>query len=101
VLAQFDEYPCFSLDVGLSEDAFVTTFEVTPGNQALVHHAVLMLLDPAAPSRLEGLNNEQAIDRLRQRDPNPTREGWPIESSYERGPAKVRPPPAKWSPGHR
>jgi hypothetical protein len=39
-----------------------------------------MLLDPAAPSRLEGLNSEQAIDRLRQRDPNPTREGWPIEA---------------------
>ena len=98
LLAQFDEYRCFALDIGLSDEAFVTGFELTPGNASIVHHGVLMLLDPAAPSRLEGLSNQQAIERLRGADPNPAREGWRCFSEAGEG-VRVESSPGGWAPG--
>lgn len=36
-----DDYRCFVVDPGLTEDAFVTSFEAFPGNTAIVHHVLL------------------------------------------------------------
>jgi Copper type II ascorbate-dependent monooxygenase, C-terminal domain len=98
VLAAFDEYRCFELDPELVEAAFVTGFEVSPGNTAIVHHAVLMLVDPAAPSYIDGLSNALAIERLRARDPNPGREGWSCFGEAGDG-VMVEGSPGVWAPG--
>ena len=43
-LAEFDEYRCFLVDPGLERDAFLTGYDVTPGNQELVHHVAVLAL---------------------------------------------------------
>ena len=97
-LAEFDEYRCFALDPGLAEQAFVTGFEMAPGNTALVHHGIAMLVDPGGPSYIEGLTNQQAIERLRQTDPNPEREGWRCFSEAGDG-VRIEGTPGVWAPG--
>ena len=97
-LAEFDEYRCFEIDLGLEQQAFVTGFEMSPGNTAIVHHGIAMLVDPAAPSYIEGLTNQQAIDRLRQQDPNPEREGWRCFAEAGDG-VRIEGLPAVWAPG--
>ncbi|WAS90799.1 monooxygenase [Nannocystis punicea] len=42
-----DDYRCFILDPGLTEDAFVTAFEVRLGRPDVVHHLTLFALDTA------------------------------------------------------
>ncbi|MCY1060764.1 hypothetical protein [Nannocystis sp. SCPEA4] len=42
-----DDYRCFVLDPGLTEDAFVTGFEVRLGHSGMVHHMTLFALDSA------------------------------------------------------
>ena len=41
-----DDYRCFLLDPGLTEDVFVTGSDVLPGNPAVVHHAILFAVAP-------------------------------------------------------
>ena len=36
-----DNYRCFILDPKLTEDAFITGYEVIPGNRKIVHHALV------------------------------------------------------------
>ncbi|HWO10560.1 MAG TPA: hypothetical protein VNN80_13805, partial [Polyangiaceae bacterium] len=97
-LAEFDEYRCFALDLDLAEQAFVTGFEVSPGNTAIVHHGIAMLVDPAAPSYIDGLSNAQAIERLRAGDPNPSRDGWSCFGEAGEG-VRIEGPLAVWAPG--
>jgi hypothetical protein len=42
-----DDYRCFLLDPGLGADAFLTGATFTPGDPALVHHAILYRIPPA------------------------------------------------------
>ena len=42
--AERDEYRCFLLDPGLTEDTFVSAFEVIPGATAQVHHVVTYMV---------------------------------------------------------
>ncbi len=44
-----DEFRCFSIDPGLTQDAWLTGLQVLPGNPEVVHH-VLVFSDPAAES---------------------------------------------------
>jgi len=41
-----DDYRCFLIDPGLTEDTFVTGSDVLPGNSAVVHHAILFAVPP-------------------------------------------------------
>ncbi|MEZ4297377.1 MAG: hypothetical protein R3B70_20600 [Polyangiaceae bacterium] len=43
-----DEYRCFVIDLGLSEDRFVTGYEVLPGDKRVVHHAILFVTESDA-----------------------------------------------------
>jgi mono/diheme cytochrome c family protein len=45
--SQLDEYRCFVVDLGLSEDRFVTGYEVVPGDPREVHHAILYVMESA------------------------------------------------------
>jgi hypothetical protein len=42
-----DEYRCFVVDPGLTDDAMITGTEVLPGNPAIVHHSILYTVHPA------------------------------------------------------
>jgi hypothetical protein len=44
---QPDDYQCFVLDPELTEDQFLTAFEVQPGDTRVVHHALLYTLPDA------------------------------------------------------
>jgi hypothetical protein len=41
-----DEYRCFLLDPGFTEDTFVTGVEVLPGRVEIVHHAIVFRVGP-------------------------------------------------------
>ena len=41
-----DDYRCFLLDPGLSDDTFVTGVDVRPGNPEVVHHVILFEVPP-------------------------------------------------------
>jgi hypothetical protein len=43
-----DDYHCFALDPGLTEDRDVVGIEVLPGQPSLVHHVLLFAVPPAA-----------------------------------------------------
>jgi hypothetical protein len=41
-----DDYRCFLVDPGLSDDAFITGVQFLPGNPEIVHHAILYRVPP-------------------------------------------------------
>src|SRR6476661_10827827 len=43
-----DDYRCFVLDPGLARDAFVTGFDIAPGQPAEVHHVILFRVPPSS-----------------------------------------------------
>ncbi len=52
-----DDYRCFLVDLGNTEDAFVTGYEVIPGEPRVVHHAILYSLDtPEVQAEAEQLD---------------------------------------------
>lgn len=60
-----DDYRCFLLDPGLTEDAFVTSARIEPDAAALVHHVILFRVPPESIA---------AADNLDATSPG---EGWP------------------------
>ena len=61
-----DDYRCFLADVGAAQAAMATGFIVTPGNRAIVHHAIIGLYDASSRDALVALDAE-----------TPDRAGWP------------------------
>lgn len=43
--AKFDDYRCFVLDPGLTEDMFITGFHVRPGVASMLHHLTMYSID--------------------------------------------------------
>lgn len=55
-----DDYRCFVLDPGISEDSYLTAYQVEPGNDALVHHIILFALNtPEAEAAAEALDTAE------------------------------------------
>ena len=94
-LAEFDEYRCFLIDPQLDHDMFLTGYEVTPGNPALVHHLLAMPVDLDAIAE-GGQTNAQRIQALD--DESPDRDGWPCFSQAGEG-VEVEGLPVTWAPG--
>ena len=94
-LAEFDEYRCFLVDARLARDTFLTGYDVTPGNPALVHHVLAMPVDPAQVLAGGQTNAErmQALD-----DESPERDGWPCFSQAGEG-VEIQGLPVAWAPG--
>ena len=94
-LAEFDEYRCFLVDPELDRDMFLTGYEVTPGNPALVHHLLALLVDP---ERIVdgGQSNAQRMQALD--DESPDRLGWPCFSMAGEG-VDAEALPVTWAPG--
>ena len=93
-LAEFDEYRCFRVELGLTQDTWVTGSEVLPGNAQMVHHVIGMIVNPAE-STPNGTNEEimQALD-----DESPDREGWPCFGAAGES-VSVESEPVLWAPG--
>ena len=73
-----DEYRCFPIDIGVTEDMFLTGFDTTPGNPAVVHHVIGNFVDPDAIAWNSGKTNRQLMDELDAASPD--RLGWPCFS---------------------
>jgi hypothetical protein len=55
-----DDYRCFIIDPGLTEDRFITAFDVKPGEARQVHHLTLFSLDsPEAEEAAAALDAEE------------------------------------------
>jgi hypothetical protein len=70
--ALFDDYRCFIVDPGLTEDTFITGFEVRPGAVQMLHHLTLFAIDSeSAEKQAEAIDAAEAgpgyscIDDLR------------------------------------
>jgi len=94
-LAEFDEYRCFVLDYPHTGDTFITGYDVSPGNTAIVHHLIGFVVDPNAMGD-GGMTNAQIMANLQAQSPG--RAGWPCFGGAGDG---VNPSglPIAWAPG--
>ena len=95
LLTMNDEYRCFVLDPGIEQDGFVTASSVEPGNPALVHHVLGVIVDPDEVND-EGLTNLEAITALDAESPD--RPGWPCLTLFGEG-LEPKAIPIVWAPG--
>lgn len=93
-LAESDEYRCFLVDPQLESDVFITAHDVLPGNPALVHHVLVMPVDPTLD--VGGRTNLEVIQALDNESPD--RDGWPCYSAAGEGVA-ITGFPVSWAPG--
>jgi len=98
-LSASDEYRCFLLDSGVSAQKFITGYEVTPGNDAMIHHVLGLVVDPSEKAALRdepNLTNGELMARLHAQTPD--REGWSCFSMAGPG-VNVAAIPVIWGPG--
>lgn len=96
-LTKSDEYRCFFLD-NPSEDKrrYLNGYEVLPGNDAIVHHAVMFVV-PGKAMAMDGKMTN--LEKLQENDnKSPDKAGWPCYSMVGEG---VNPVdlPVVWAPG--
>jgi hypothetical protein len=93
--AKYDDYRCFLLDGAIEAPRFITGYELAPGNHAMVHHAILMVVDPDRPVAGGATNMDvmRALD-----DASPDRLGWSCHGLAGEGVA-VDSVPVTWAPG--
>jgi hypothetical protein len=53
-----DDYRCFLLDPGLTEDAFVTSAQIEPGSSRVVHHVILYRILPGSVADAQRIDRE-------------------------------------------
>jgi hypothetical protein len=94
-VAMNDEYRCFPLGSKRADDAYITAYEVRPGNQLLVHHVIAFLVDPDKKTR-DGRTNAEVMKALDDKDLD--RPGWPCFGLAGEG-VEVDAIPAIWAPG--
>jgi hypothetical protein len=94
-LAAHDEYRCFLLDSGLTAQKFITGYEVTPGNAAIVHHVLVFTVDPAKTVG-NGMTNADVMAALDAASPD--RLGWPCFGAAGEG-VSIESVPVTWAPG--
>lgn len=80
-----DDYRCFVVDPGMTEDRFITGFQVVPGDARVVHHVILYSIPTANAER-----NAEALDA---QDETP---GYPCFGGPRVGDSQ---PLALWAPG--
>jgi hypothetical protein len=94
-LAKNDEYRCFPLDPPISANAFLTGYDVAPGEPSIVHHVIVFLVDPNATGQ-GGMTNAAIMQSLD--DQSPDRLGWDCFGAAGDG-VKVSAVPVTWAPG--
>ena len=94
-LAAFDEYRCFLMDPPITADSFLTGYDVSPGDPAVVHHLLAFVVDPERVAK-GGKTNAAVMQALD--DQSPDRLGWPCFGAAGEGVA-VTGVPVTWAPG--
>jgi len=94
-LAEFDEYRCFMVDSPHAGDGFLTGYDVTPGDDAIVHHVLGFIVDLQAIGD-GGRTNAAIIQSLQ--DPASGRVGWPCFGGAGDG-VNSTGLPITWAPG--
>jgi hypothetical protein len=94
-LATFDEYRCFLMDSPNPSDAFLTGYDVTPGEPSIVHHVLMFAVDPQATGA-DGRTNAAIMQSLH--DASPDRPGWPCFGMAGDN-VEVSGVPVTWAPG--
>jgi hypothetical protein len=94
-LAAFDEYRCFRVDTGITGDRFLTGYSVEPGVAEMIHHVLVVIVDPEAPGA-GGVKNKDLIAALDAESPD--RDGWPCFGAAGEG-VQPRGIPVSWAPG--
>ena len=94
-LAENDEYRCFALDSPTTANAFLTGYDVTPGEPSIIHHVIVFVVDPQAQGS-GGMTNAAVIKSLD--DASPDRLGWPCFGGAGDG-LDVASVPVTWAPG--
>jgi hypothetical protein len=51
-----DDYRCFLMDPGFTQDTFITGYDIVPDNTGVVHHTVLFPASPAQRVEADSLN---------------------------------------------
>jgi len=91
--AESDEYRCF--DIGtVDQDTWLTGYDVQPGNAALIHHVLVMPVDPSVVNGT-GKTAAQLMTELEAQD---DREGWPCFGNAGQG-LSYQGIPVAWAPG--
>jgi predicted small lipoprotein YifL len=93
--AHADDYRCFAVDAALPGPQFLTGYEVLPGNPALIHHVLLLQVDPAKVLE-DGRTNGDVMRALH--GASPQQEGWPCYGLAGEG-VEVAGIPVTWAPG--
>ncbi len=97
MLAEHDEYRCYAFDAQLNNDAFITGYEVLPGNAAMVHHLLAFVVDPTHVTQQgKGKTNGELMQALDELEPD--RAGWPCFGLAGEGVETVS-APVTWAPG--
>jgi hypothetical protein len=94
-LAAADEYRCFLMDPPNAADAFLTGYDVSPGDPTIVHHVILFTVDPTKNVG-GGKTNADVIKALD--DASPDRLGWPCFGAAGDG-VDIDGVPVTWGPG--
>ena len=94
-LAEFDEYRCFMMDWPHSADDFLVAYQVSPGDESIVHHVLAFVIDPQALGD-GGRSNAAIIESLQ--DPASGRAGWPCFGGAGDG-VNSSALPITWAPG--
>ncbi|MDB4981895.1 MAG: uncharacterized protein JWM82_2647 [Myxococcales bacterium] len=94
-IAQDDEYRCFLMDAPNTKDAFLTAYDVTPGDATIIHHVLTFVVDPQAMGD-NGKTNAEIMQMLD--DASPDRLGWPCFGAAGDN-VNVDAVPVTWAPG--
>ncbi|WAS98044.1 monooxygenase [Nannocystis punicea] len=94
-LSAFDEYRCFRVQTGLTEDRFLTAYSVEPGVPEMIHHVLVITVDPEAQGA-GGVKNKDIMEALDAESPD--RDGWPCFGAAGDG-VQPRGIPVSWAPG--
>jgi hypothetical protein len=94
-LAQFDEYRCFPLDAPTATPAFVTGYEVDPGEPSIIHHVIAFIVDP--DKKVDGIRTNADIMAALDAE-SPDRLGWPCFGAAGDN-VDVSAVPVTWAPG--
>ena len=95
-LAENDEYRCFLVDPPNTANAFLTGYDVTPGEASIVHHVIAFVVDPAAMGSSGSQTNAAVMQALDAASPD--RLGWPCFGDAGDG-VRIGGVPVTWAPG--
>jgi hypothetical protein len=94
-IAAHDDYRCFLVEPGRTSDTFITGYDVVPGNAAIVHHVIGMVVDPNALGQ-GGKTNAAIMKELDDRSPDII--GWDCFGGAGEGVGE-KSSPVDWAPG--